>query len=271
MLYIILIQIKTTIMEQDINAFFQENGYYLAKGIFSKKDIKHLEHDFDKIVNQLQKSNTKIDATWKGAGIENIKSKDDIIIHTHNVQQYSSVWLKALLDDTFLNITSQILGEDIILHHSKLFQKPQGKGSPFPMHQDWPYFPTIKDSMIAAVIHVSDATDDMGCFRVYPGSHKLGRLENSSGQEETISETMKNYPIEKAKVLEAKAGDVLFFHYFTLHGSMPNHSNKTRKTVLTQMYAGNDKIEEGNTHPNEKLTLKGWNFHSTRESSNLKK
>ncbi|GAA4234684.1 hypothetical protein GCM10022291_14700 [Postechiella marina] len=110
-------------MKQDINAFFKENGYYLAKGLFSKKDIENLEHDFDKIVNQLQKSNTKIDATWKGAAIENIKSKDDIIIHTHNVQQYSSVWLKALLDYTFLNITSKILGENTVLHHSKLFQK----------------------------------------------------------------------------------------------------------------------------------------------------
>lgn len=257
-------------MENKIYDLFQEKGYYLAKGLFSKDEVIDLEHEFDKIVAQLKNSGEQIDATWKGDNIEKIKSKDDIIIHTHNVQQYSNVWLKAMLDKKFTSIASEILGDDIVLHHSKLFQKPKGKGAPFPMHQDWSYFPTIKDSMIAAVIHVSDATDEMGCFRVYEGSNKLGRIEGSNGQE-TASELMKKYPIDTAKVLEAEAGDVLFFHYFTLHGSMPNHSDKTRKTVLVQMHAGDDKVEDDNKHPNEKLVLKGWNYHASRINTNEKK
>lgn len=258
-------------MKENISSFFQENGYYLAKGLFSKSEIAVLERDFDKIVEQLRLSGDKIDATWQGAAINTIKSDNNVIIHTHNVQQYSSTWLGAFLHKKFLNITSIILGENIILHHSKLFQKPKGKGSPFPMHQDWSYFPTEKDSMIAAVIHISDANDEMGCFRVHPKSHKLGRLADSSGQGKTISKILKKYPIEKAKIVEAKAGDVLFFHYFTLHGSMPNHSDQTRKTVLLQMYSGDDKIEKGNNHPNENLTLKGWNYATSRSSANKSK
>ena len=50
------------------------------------------------------------------------------------------------------------------------------------MHQDWQYFPSVKDSMIAAIIYVSEATDEMGCVRVYPGSHKqLGRTDGMMG------------------------------------------------------------------------------------------
>ena len=52
-----------------------------------------------------------------------------------------------------------------MLHHSKLFCKPPETGSPFPMHQDWQYFPSVKDTMIAAIIYVSAATDEMGCVR----------------------------------------------------------------------------------------------------------
>ncbi len=149
--------------------------------------------------------------------------QDAMIIHTHNVQQFSRVWLNAMLHEKFLDVASEILGEDIILHHSKLFQKPSEKGSPFPMHQDWSYFPTIKDTMMAGIIHVSDATDEMGCLRVYEGSHKLGRILGSGGQNE--SDVLEKHPIEGAKVMEAEAGDVLFFNYFTLHGSMPNRSS----------------------------------------------
>jgi ectoine hydroxylase-related dioxygenase (phytanoyl-CoA dioxygenase family) len=247
----------------DIKTSFEKNGYYLAKGVFSKDEVAALEKDFDHIVEQLVASGEKINAAWMGPEMKRIQGKDDVVIHTHNVQQFSRVWLNAMLSETFLAVPSAILGEDIILHHSKLFQKPSEKGAPFPMHQDWSYFPTIKDTMIAGIIHVSDATDEMGCLRVYEGSHTLGRVLGSSGQNE--SDILEKHPIEGAKVVEAEAGDVLFFHYFTLHGSMPNRSSKTRKTVLVQMYAGHDRIEDGNQHPDERLTLKGWNRHSTRE------
>ena len=247
----------------DIKTFFEEKGYYHAKGVFSASEVAQLEQDFDHIVAQLMASGEKINATWMGPEMKRIQGKDDVIIHTHNVQQFSRVWLDAMLSESFLDVPSQILGEDIVLHHSKLFQKPSEKGSPFPMHQDWSYFPTINDTMIAGIIHVSNATDEMGCLRVYEGSHKVGRVLGSGGQND--SEFLEKYPIEGAKVIEAEAGDVLFFHYFTLHGSMPNRSSKTRKTVLVQMYAGNDRIEEGNKHPDERLTLKGWNHHSTRD------
>jgi ectoine hydroxylase-related dioxygenase (phytanoyl-CoA dioxygenase family) len=109
----------------------------------------------------------------------------------------------------------------------------------------------------------------MGCLRVYPGSHKLGRVDGTSGQNE--SDLLAQYPLENALPLEAEPGDVVFFHYFTLHGSMPNRSSETRKTVLIQLYAGNDKIEDGNPHPDEKLVLTGWNHHASRSVANRSK
>jgi phytanoyl-CoA hydroxylase len=119
--------------------------------------------------------------------------------------------------------------------------------------------------MIAGVIRVSNATDEMGCLLVYPASHHLGRIKNSKGR--TSNELLKQYSIENAAVIEAKASDVVFFHYFTLHGSKPNRSASTRKTVLCQMYAGHDQIEKGNIHPNEKLVIKVWNHRISRSSA----
>lgn len=253
-----------------IRQSFEEKGYYLAKNVFSSAEVETLEGEFDKIVNQMTASGEVVDATWGGAAIKGIASQSDKIFHTHNVQKYSSRWMRALQHERFLYYATAILGEDVILHHSKLFQKPASNGSPFPMHQDWSYFPTVKDTMIAGVIHVSDATDEMGCFRVYEGSHQLGRQQDTSGQEHTASSILSNYPIEKAQIVEAKAGDVLFFHYFTLHGSMPNRSAATRKTVLVQMHAGNDQMEAGVDHPYENIVLSGWNYAATRERAGMK-
>ena len=252
-----------------IAEFFNEHGYYLAKGVFTPQEIKELEIDFDRIVDQLNRSGEDINARWDGEQSQKLGADTEktVILHTHNVQIYSACWHRALMNPRLLDVAEQILGPDIVLHHSKLFQKPSEKGAPFPMHQDWSYFPTLKDTMIAGIIHVSEATDEMGCLRVYPGSHKLGRIENTSGQKS--SDFLDQYPLDGALTLEAEPGDIAFFHYFTLHGSKPNRSNKVRKTVLTQMHSGDDAIEPGNTHINARLTLRGWNHHAGRTAANV--
>ena len=253
----------------EIAAFFNENGYYHAKGVYAAAEIAGLETDFDRIVHQLRHSGEVVDARWGGAAIDKIAPKDTSVVHTHNVQMYSSNWLRAFFQARFLEHATAILGPDVVLHHTKLFQKPAEKGAPFPMHQDWSYFPTVKDTMMAGIIHISNATNEMGCLRVYPGSHRLGRKEESNGQMANDDNFLKDYPIEKALVVEAEPGDVVFFHYFTLHGSMPNRSQKVRKTVLIQMHSGDDMVEEGNTHPNARLALSGWNYHAKRSLGNV--
>ena len=86
-----------------------------------------------------------------------------------------------------------------------------------------------------------------------------------------VREVLQKYPLEKSQPLEAKAGDVVFFSYFLLHGSKPNTSDRVSKTVLVQLYSGDDHVEEGNTHINERLMLKGWNHHMTRSQANRAK
>lgn len=252
----------------DARTAMERDGFYVARGAFSQDEVRELERDFDRIVDQMSASGEHNNATWTGPEMQRIATKNAVVLHTHNVQQYSAVWMRALMSDGFLNPAREILGNDIVLHHSKLFQKPAEEGAPFPMHQDWTYFPTENDTMIAGIIHVSRATDEMGCLRVYPGSHKLGRVDNTSGQ--NASQLLSEYPIENATPLEAEPGDVVFFHYFTLHGSMPNRSNEVRKTVLVQMHSGSDRVEDGITHPNERLVLSGWNNFATRNVAGSK-
>ncbi|MDE0298944.1 MAG: phytanoyl-CoA dioxygenase family protein [Candidatus Poribacteria bacterium] len=247
----------------EIRSYFKEYGYHFAKSVYSVDEIQSMEKDFDRALGQILDTEKRPNARWGGKLMDEIDGGDSVLLHTHNIQSYSAVWLNAFMKSEFLDVAEAILGPDIILHHSKLFCKPPEKGSPFPMHQDWQYFPSVKDTMIAAVIYVSEATDEMGCIRVHPGSHKLGRCQGTMGNGQN-AEVTDNFALDEGTVLEAKPGDVLFFSYFTLHGSMPNQSGKTRKSVLVQMYAGDDEIEADNMHTNVRLVLRGWNRLATR-------
>ena len=101
------------------------------------------------------------------------------------------------------------------------------------MHQDYPFFPHTRGTMLAAIVHFDAAPVAKGCIRVVPGSHKLGPLEHE--EEGGWHLPFSRYPITASVPCDALPGDVLFFSYLTIHGSGINSSNEARTTLLVQM------------------------------------
>ncbi len=249
------------------------DGCVLLKGVFDAAEVAAMELDFDRVVEQLHASGEDVNARWESAAAHHENAGAQSVVHTHNVQNYSADWVDALRNPKLLDRLETLIGPDLVLHHSKLFQKPPERGAPFPMHQDWSYFPTAGDTMLAAIIHLTDATEDMGCLRAFPGSHRLGRRDSTSGlvsrdDAENYRRFLIEYPVESATPYPAEAGDVFVFTYFTVHGSGPNLSDRARKTVLCQIYSGGDEMEPRSTHAYSGLVLRGRNHRATRRSVN---
>ena len=234
-------------MSRAIQSQFSKTGYAIEKGVFTDAEIETLENEFDQIVTQLKKSGENINARWGSNLTRHIEDSDSEVIHTHNIQSYSSIMLNMVQNETLLDLAESLVGPDIILHHTKLFCKPPKKGSAFPLHQDWSYFPTQKNSMIAAVVHLSESTEDMGCFRVVPESHKLGEIKNSDGHSH-VPEIHDFYSLETALPIEAEKGDVLFLHGNTIHGSYLNVSKTHSRPLYSCSYISKDEeFISGNT------------------------
>lgn len=244
---------------------FENNGYLLKTNLFSKEDLQSFEIEFDKIISQLNKSNENVNARWGSQLTKNLENKNSSVIHTHNVHSFSAKLLEMIQQKRFLDHVESLIGPDIVLHHTKLFYKPPLIGAAFPLHQDWSYFPTKKNTMIAAVIHLTDTSNKMGCLRLIPKSHKLGQIEKSDGHQH-IDQIHSRFTLKNALPITAKAGEVLFFHSCTIHGSLPNQDVKPRKTILIQLYSGRDEIIS-NDHTNVEIVLRGWNHFATRGSA----
>ncbi|MGI8429833.1 MAG: phytanoyl-CoA dioxygenase family protein [Solirubrobacteraceae bacterium] len=213
--------------------FYNENGYVLVEGLITKEEAARLREECRQLAERLAVHDS-MDATWGSAKAAVAEAKDTKILHCHNVQFYSAALCKLLTDDRLTEAAAEIIGSpNVQLHHDKMFIKPPEKGSPFPMHQDQPYFPHDNDTMIAAIIHFDDAPIEKGCVRVVPGSHKLGALEHNP--EGGWHLPFDQYPIESAVPCPAKAGDALFFSYLTIHGSGINTSSEARTTLLIQV------------------------------------
>ena len=135
-------------MKNKVLSTFNEQGYYVARGLFSQRAISNLQKEFDKIVNQMNASNENINARWGSELTRTIEDPKSMVLHTHNVQSYSQKMLNMVQNKRLLDVVESLIGPDIILHHTKLFLKPPKVGSAFPLHQDWSYFPTQSNSII---------------------------------------------------------------------------------------------------------------------------
>jgi phytanoyl-CoA hydroxylase len=211
-------------------AFYRENGYLLVKGMFTQEEAAAYRVEGHALIDRVSQ-NSHVDPTWRGA--REITKIETRLLHCHDVQFYCAAFSKLIVDDRLTSAAADIIGSpNVQLHHTKMFIKPPEKGSPFPMHQDCPFFPHERHSMIAAIIHFDDAPEEKGCVRVVPGSHKLGPIAEI---EEGNHLPLDKYPVETATPCPAEAGDVLFFSYLTIHGSGVNTSSEARTTLLVQM------------------------------------
>lgn len=211
--------------------FYRENGYLHVKGLFTAEEAAAFRQEAHELIARLQAVKS-VEATWESAA--EVTMTKTSLLHCHDVQFQSAAFARLITDPRLTDIAADIIGSpNVQLHHNKLFIKPPEKGSPFPMHQDQPFFPHDKDSMIAAIVHFDDAPLAKGCVRVVPGSHKDGPIPHvrEGGWHLPLSE----WPVDTAQACEAKAGDVLFFSYLTVHGSGVNTSNEARTTLLVQM------------------------------------
>jgi phytanoyl-CoA hydroxylase len=208
---------------------YAQEGFVLVKGLLDKAEAAAYREESHALIKRL---NRDVDPTW-GSARELAMGNQTELKHCHDVQFYSGAFARLIVDPRFTDVAAAVMGTpNVQLHHTKLFIKPPEKGSPFPMHQDHPFFPHEKHSMGAAIFHFDDAPLAKGCVRVVPGSHKNGPLEHAS--DGGFHLPFSDWPLEKSVPCEAEAGDVLFFTYFTVHGSGVNTTSESRTTLLIQ-------------------------------------
>lgn len=69
------------------------------------------------------------------------------------------------------------------------------------MHQDYPYFPHDRHTMMAVSIDLDDADEENGCIRVMPGTHKSGPMECDPGG---FCLPPAEYPVEKGGLVRQR-------------------------------------------------------------------
>src|SRR5262249_32508782 len=125
----------------------------------------------------------------------------------------------------------------------KVTMKRARTGGTIVLHQDYPYWrpmTRIAHKIMTALIYLDDAFVENGCLEVAPGSHRDGMIADRVAAEGFGANEMDpaKFDLDSLIPIQAKAGAVVFFGAFLVHRSLPNTSDRQRRTLLYSYQPG---------------------------------
>lgn len=114
-------------------------------------------------------------------------------------------------------------------------------GNPKYLHQDSAYFMFAREGAVASLSFAVDVSGELdnGPLYVVPGSHRLGHLPHVDTPSH-LGVPADDWSFDDALRIDASAGDVVFFHIHTLHGSPPNRSPRPRPVYINRYLEASD-------------------------------
>lgn len=186
-------------------------------------------------------------------------------------------------------VLAQLLGPDILMWRSHVFNKPPG-GASIPWHQASTYMledykqPILKTPnknvlfQLTVWIAVDEATLENGCMEFISGSHsKMRKISIGKGDKFYSSQFQMDVDLEKSKVvpMPLKPGQFVVFSERCVHGSKGNTTNTRRMginfravTPDTSAYVNQDKHYAA--HHQLTWDLKNWKMVTLRGVDRLK-
>ncbi len=133
--------------------------------------------------------------------------------------------------DRILDCVQSLIGPDILRHYSKINMKPARVGSVVEWHQDLTYYPLTNGDSLALLLYLDDANIENGCLKLIPGKHNQDLMDHTS---EGFFQGRVTSPVDEnaAEAIEGSAGTAIFMHAMTPHSSVPNKTNKPRRTLI---------------------------------------
>lgn len=132
-----------------------------------------------------------------------------------------------------LDAVEDVIGPDILVYHSTLFLKEARTGAFVRWHQDSAYFYLEPHVHVTAWVALSDASEQAGCMRALPGSHRWGNIphDDQPGPLNMIRRGQgisQRFDAETGVALPVGAGEMSLHHTDLVHASGANHSDDRR-------------------------------------------
>lgn len=143
-----------------------------------------------------------------------------------------------------LGLFQDLIGPNFILIDDALVVKIAHAGTDFPWHRDVAgYASRAGTSLVVPGIDLDVSNEANGCLHVVPGSHRDDAIDIAA------LTARYGFDIPGAVSIESRPGDALVHSANTLHGSKPNVSDTSRRTIYVAAMDIDDYLESYDATP----------------------
>jgi ectoine hydroxylase-related dioxygenase (phytanoyl-CoA dioxygenase family) len=209
-----------------INEYYNEDGYFLAKGLLDSSDFLDIEDLAKRVIRNHWKELTYLnDLRW----VSHASANPNCVAKIYDEIRDHEVFLRLGLSSKITSIVSKLI------RAPALYKKvPFRIDVPFETkelafwHQD-DFYVKGNDEELTVWIPLFDTKIHQGPLQVMPRSHRNGKVPH------TLKVGKKTLPADgydnEIRYVEMARGDVLFFSSFLLHASSLNISDEIRYSI----------------------------------------
>jgi len=208
--------------------YYFRNGFAVEENLVDADSIKELNAEIDRIIkgNTLQRHN-KMALEME----PNQEPEGNSVRRIYAPCQHYRHFRDLSVSDRILDRVQALIGENILLHYSKLNMKPPSVGTKIKWHQDYPFYPLTNSKALALLIYLEDATRENGCLNVIPTNGSL-KVYDHTEQGYFVGTIPDTTALNESVSLEGTAGTGIFMNCLTPHSSAQNTSSKGRRTLI---------------------------------------
>lgn len=219
-------------MTEEQIAQFREDGFLIYGPILTPEELATLQERIDALAAgegaAAEKIGVRLEAEAQRGGLQGVARRDQVwqimgaTRHDEAIRRHAS-------NPRILDIVAALLGsEDIKLFSDQTLMKPAFHGSPVSWHQDSRYWTTIDPpALVTCWTALDPATEENGCVRMIPGSHRHGVLPHERRDDGFLH--AQGIDVAAAVPVVLPAGGCSFHHSCTVHGSGPNQTPHRRR------------------------------------------
>jgi ectoine hydroxylase-related dioxygenase (phytanoyl-CoA dioxygenase family) len=225
--------------DEQVN-FFNENGFVSGIKLLDEKQIEIIRNELAQIADPKHEGHELFYEFHSNESTD----PSTILFHALGEWRITEGLHDVLWNPRFLVAASQLLGNvPVRFWHDQIFWKPPKKGGVVAWHQDYSYWTRTKPvAHLTCWCGLDDSTKENGCLQYIAGSHRWGLLPKTvlagdiAGIKDYLDDGQKKQ-FEHPLYAEVKAGEAIFHHSLTLHGSGENKSDKPRRAFVINAFA----------------------------------
>jgi len=220
--------------------FFKRNGFVSGIKMLDEEQIKRIKEELAEIADPKHPGHELFYEFHSNESTD----PSTILFHALGAWRITPGLHDVLWNPRFVVAASQLLGNAAVrFWHDQIFWKPPKQGGVVAWHQDYSYWTRTKPiAHLTCWCALDDSTKENGCLQYIPGSHQWGLLPKPviagelQGIKDFLNEDQKKQ-FEHPYYAEVKAGEAIFHHSLTLHGSGANTSAKPRRAFVINAFA----------------------------------